>query len=131
MANEDFEDFWGSTEHQQQLDDLFGQFEDQKKYDELKGKWFIPHMTRVENLDHLRELIIGHMQYLKPDMTEEELKAYTNQINATQDDFTILQTFDTLQSEIENRPGKKYVPTLEAAHGGIASINSLTRPLGY
>ena len=131
MANEDF---WGSPEHQQQLDDLFGQSEDQKRYDQLKGKWFIPHMTRVENLDHLRELIIRHMQSLKPDMTEEELKAYTNQINETQDDFTILQTFDTLQSELENqfkKSIKERVPTLEAAHGGIASINRLTRPLGY
>ena len=128
---DDFDKFMESEEYQKHLDDLGQRQENTKRYNELRGKWFIPHMTEVENLDHLRELIIGHMQYLKPDMTPEETRAYTDQINATQDDFTILQTFDALQSEIENKPRKKYVPTLEAAHGGIASINRLTRPLGY
>ncbi len=126
---DDFDKFMESEEYQEQLDNILPPRQDDL-YSQLRGKWFIPHMTEVENLDHLRELIIGHMQYLKPDMAPEEIKSYTDQINSTQDDFTILQTFDALQSEIENKPRKKYVPTLEAAHGGIASINRLTRPLG-
>jgi hypothetical protein len=124
---DDFDKFMESEDYQKYLDNL-------ERSNELRGKWFIPDLTEVENMDHLRGLIIRHMKSLKPDMTPEEARAYTDQINATQDDFTILQTFDTLQSELENRfeeTIKKRVPTLEAAHGGIANINRLTRPLGY
>ena len=108
------------------------QSEDGAKYQELRQKWFNPDFTDIENLDDIRERIVQYMRYLNPDMTPEETQSYTDQINATQDDMIILQTQEALDQAVSSSIySEKYVPTLKAAHGGIASINRLTRPLGY
>ena len=119
--------FYGE-DYDRRMNDLGQRQENTKRFIELREKYYEPGLGDVKNLDKIRTLSMVLFRALNPGLSDEEYDTYSNQLDETRDDLTILESYETLINMYKNKPP---VPTLEAAHGGIASINRLTRPLGY